>query len=322
MYFDFEDHRPDTPTIARALSAREGVMLSVIIHLVAVILILIGPHLPFMKAIEARRQQALEAQRLKELERERENRQFVFVQPRVDLKAPKPPPRADLSDIDRQARTTMRAPKPTNPMPFARGNTTERIEAAPPAEARRTAPPQPEPSPAQPQPDPSRSLILPDAPNARPAPPDATQQANQNPPKGVIADAIRNVQKYAQRDGFSNPQGGNEQEVAPSIQFDTKGVEFGPWLRRFIAQIRRNWNIPDAAMFTHGHVVVTFFVHRDGSITDVQILRPAASDGFNYSALYAIKASNPAWRLPPEYPDDKAFFTVTFYFNETPSQEP
>ena len=23
--------------------------------------------------------------------------------------------------------------------------------------------------------------------------------------------------------------------------------------------------------------------------------------------------------LPPEYPDDRAFFTVTFYFNETPS---
>ena len=22
--------------------------------------------------------------------------------------------------------------------------------------------------------------------------------------------------------------------------------------------------------------------------------------------------------LPPEYPDDKAFFTVTFYFNENP----
>ena len=61
MYFDFEDQRPDTPTIARPLSPREGVMLSVIIHLVAVILILVGPHLPFMKAIEARRQQALEA---------------------------------------------------------------------------------------------------------------------------------------------------------------------------------------------------------------------------------------------------------------------
>src|SRR5215208_5693847 len=144
MYFDFEDQRPDTPRLARPLSTREGVMVTAIIHLLAVILILVGPRLPFMKAMEVERQQALEAQRQKELERQRENREFVFVQPLVDLQAKKPPPRADLSDIDRQARTTERAPKPTNPMPFARGNTSERIEAAPPVEARRTAPPQPE----------------------------------------------------------------------------------------------------------------------------------------------------------------------------------
>ena len=29
-----------------------------------------------------------------------------------------------------------------------------------------------------------------------------------------------------------------------TIQFDTKGVEFGPWLRRFVAQVRRNWFVP------------------------------------------------------------------------------
>jgi len=319
MYFDFEDQRPDTPTIARPLSSREGVMLSVIIHLLAVILILVGPHLPFMKAMEARRQQALEAERQKELERQKENRQFVFVQPRLDTPARKPPPRPDLSDIDRQARTTMRAPKPTNPLPFARGNTTERIEAAPPtAEARRTAPPQPEP--AQPQPDEPRPFTLPEASNGTPMPPNKPKQSQaQEPAQGVIADAIRNVQKYAQRDGFNNPSGGDQQEVAPSIQFDTKGVEFGPWLRRFVAQIRRNWFIPYAAMTMHGRVVVTFYVHKDGRITDVQVARPSPIDAFNRSAQNAVLASTPTLSLPPEYPDDKAFFTVTFYFNETPA---
>ncbi len=316
MYFDFEDQRPDTPTIARPLSPREGVMLSVILHLLAVILILVGPHLPFMKAIEARRQQVLEAQRQRELERQRENRQFVFVQPRVDTRAPKPPPRADLSDMDRRARTTQRAPKPTNPLPFARGNTFERTEAAPPTETRRTAPAEPE-APKPPA-DPSRALTLPDAQNAPQVSPDA-QQTPSGPAAGVIADAIRNVQKYAQRDGFHNPQGGEQQEVAPSIQFDTKGVEFGPWLRRFVAQIRRNWFIPYAAMSMRGRVVVTFFVHKDGRITDVQVLRPSPTDAFNRSAQNAILASTPTMSLPPEYPDDRAFFTVTFYFNETPN---
>src|SRR4051812_47409691 len=181
MYFDFEDHRPDTPTIARPLSPRQGVMVWVIIHLVAVILILVGLHLPFMKAIEALRQQTAEAQRQKELERQKENRTFVFVQPRVDTPARKPPPRADLSDIDRQARTTARAAKPTNPLPFARGNTTERIEAAPPTvEARRTAPPQPEPT--QPQPDEPRAFTLPEGPNAPPRPSEQPKQPQAQQP--------------------------------------------------------------------------------------------------------------------------------------------
>ena len=318
MYFDFEDNRPDTPTIPRPMTTREMVMGTIILHLLVFILILIGPSLPFMRELEARRQQALEEIRQRELERQKEAARFVFVQPRIDTPAPKPPPRADLSDIDRQAGTTMRAPNPTNRMPFSRGNTPERIEAAPPVEARRTPdtdPPQPA---TPPEPDPSRpSVALPDSPSAvEPRPSD--KQNPRGPAVGVIADAIRNVQKYAQRDSFQNIQGGADQEPAPSIQFDTKGVEFGPWIRRFVAQIRRNWFIPYAAMSMHGHVVLTFYVHKEGRITDVSILRPSAIDAFNRSAQNAILASNPTQPLPPEYPSDKAFFTVTFFYNETP----
>ena len=67
-----------------------------------------------------------------------------------------------------------------------------------------------------------------------------------------------------------------------------------------------------------GHVVVTFYVHKDGRITELRVLRPSDIDAFNHSALNALAASNPTLPLPPEYPDDRAFFTVTFYFNETP----
>lgn len=322
MYFDFEDHRPDTPTIARAISPREGVLLSIILHLLIVITILVAPSLPFMRAAELRRQQALEEIRRKELERQRESARFVFVQPRVDRPAPKPPPRADLSDLDRQARTVERPPNATNPLPFARGNSRERIEAEPPRQAQRTetpTPPQPQPEPV-PQPQPSTNgLTLPESPTAtQPRATDA--QTARNPPAGVIADAIRNLQKYAQRETFANMEGGAGQDVAPSIQFDTKGVEFGPWLRRFVAQIRRNWFIPYAAMSMRGHVVVTFFVHKDGRISDVAVLKPSSVDAFTRSAQNAILTSNPTTPLPPEYPDDKAFFTVTFFFNEDPGQ--
>lgn len=312
MYFDFEDHRPDTPTIPRPMSPREVVLITVNLHLVVLVAILLGPKLPFIKAIEERRQQA-QAELQRKIEEQRKSARFVFVQPRVDLKAPTPPPRAELSDIDRRARTVERAPNPRNEMPFSRGNSPERMEAsraAPAAPA--TAPPAETPAP--PAPD-SNSLMLPDS--LSPARPPAAAQPRGS--TGVIADAIRNVQRYTQKETFANLGGGGLQDIAPSIQFDTKGVEFGPWLRRFIAQIRRNWFVPYAAMSMHGHVVVTFYVHKDGRITDLAVLKPSEVDAFTHSGRNAIAASNPTIPLPPEYPDDKAFFTVTFYFNENPS---
>ena len=130
MYFDFEDYRPDTPSIATAISRREGVLLSIIVHLAATIFILVFPHLPAVKAAAARREQALEAQRRVALEQQRKEARFVFVQPRVDRPAPAPPPRAELSDIHRAARTRERAANTTNSLPFARGNTSEQIGTA------------------------------------------------------------------------------------------------------------------------------------------------------------------------------------------------
>jgi TonB family protein len=116
---------------------------------------------------------------------------------------------------------------------------------------------------------------------------------------------------------FDNQQGGGGQ-FGPEIQFDTKGVEFGPWIRRFVAQVRRNWYIPYAAMSMSGHVVIQFNVHRNGVITDLTIVGPSAFAALNNSALGALASSNPTQPLPAAYPADKAFFTVTFFFNEAP----
>jgi TonB family protein len=320
MYFDFEDSKPDTPLMPSPLTRREGVLLSIVVHLLMVIAILLGPELPFMKALEAKRQQELEEIRRRELERQREKARFVFVQPKVDIPALKPPPRADLSDMDREARTVERARDPKNDLAFSRGNSPERIVADAPLDPDRESTPPPEP--ATPPADASasnRSLVLPDAQNAQPRPPENGETKPRGPALGVISQAIQNVQRYTQKEGLSNLQGGANQDFSESIQFDTKGVEFGPWLRRFVAQIRRNWFIPYAAMTMKGRVVLTFYVHKDGRITDVTVLRPSTIEAFTYSAYNAITSSNPTHPLPPEYPDAKAFFTVTFHFNESPS---
>jgi TonB family protein len=316
MYFDFEDHHPDTPTLPRSLTRLEVSLLTIVFYLALVIVVLVWPELPMVKEAERQRQQAVEAERLRELEEQKQNARFVFVQPRVDIQAAKPPERAELSDIDRQARTVERAPRPTNPLPFSRGNTSERVEAPAPAPPRRVEQPAaPDPAQADPGEAVREGLRLPTGPAAI-EPRSAEKASAPRAAPGILADAIRNVQKYVDKEAFGNLQGGM-QEIAPSIQFDTKGVEFGPWLRRFVAQIKRNWFIPQAAMTMRGHVVVTFFVHKDGRITDLRVLKPSQVDAFTNSAYGAMASSNPTQPLPPEYPDDRAFFTVTFYFNET-----
>jgi TonB family protein len=82
--------------------------------------------------------------------------------------------------------------------------------------------------------------------------------------------------------------------------------------------VKRNWFVPYAAMNMKGHVVITFNVHKSGAITDLAVVGPCPIDSFNTAAFGALSASNPTQPLPPEYPSDKAFFTVTFFYNESP----
>jgi TonB family protein len=323
MYFDFEDHRPDTPLLDRPLTRLEQLLLTVIAYLLIVIFVILYPRMPWVKAAEAARLQRLEEQRQKQQEEQRDQPRFVFVQPRVEMETKVPPTRAELSDRTRRAQTMERAPDPKNDVAFSRGNSGEKIISD--AAKERPQPSEPAPPPsgdngnnpnAGQKPNPN-ALALPTAPQAT----IARNDPNRNPllggpAPGVLSDAIRNVQKYSQGESLQNVQGNGD--FGPSIQFDTKGVEFGPWLRRFIAQIRRNWFVPYAAMSLRGHVVLSFRVHKDGSISDLQVMKPSAIDAFTRSAFNAIKLSNPTVPLPTEFPDENAPFIVTFYFNETP----
>lgn len=324
MYFDFEDRRPDVPLLIHPISTREGVLLSIIVHLLFFIAILIGPHLPWVKAAQARAQAAAAQARELALQRQRENARFVFVSPRVDTPAPKPPPRADLSDQDRMTRSPERSPTPTNPLPFARGNTPELVEALPAQRARGQGPlPEPVPEGADTNGSEGQQQANQKLKDSGLIAPQQPQAAGTSAPGGApaaggsLGDALKNLSRYVQQESFHNPNGGGSSQIGP-LQFDTKGVEFGPWVRRFIAQIKRNWFIPYAAMSLKGHAVLTFNVHKDGTISDLTVLKPSSVDAFTNAAYNALLSSNPTQPLPSEYPSDRAFFTVTFYYNETP----
>ncbi len=306
IHFDLDERYQDEPLVGAAVSRREGVLMSVVFHGLLLLLLIFAPRLSLFQPSP------------EELERREQARQqpppqqtMVFVQPRLDMKSAQPPPRAEASDLDRKAQAPKVAENAANPLPFMRGNSAERNEAADAERAR--GPENPQPPQPQPQPESTEARIVPPANEGIMRPPDRPR----TPASGALGEALRNLEKYIQKETFDNPQGG-QKDPGATIQFDTKGVEFGPWLRRFVSRVRRNWFIPLSAMTMHGHVVLQFNIWKDGHITDIAIVQPSGLDSFNNAAYNAIVSSNPVDALPPEYPSEKAFFTVTFYYNEQP----
>ena len=382
MYLNLEGRPGETPTIGSVMTWRDQALLSVLVHAAVVLLVLLVPRLPFVQAAAERRaerllemaeqaelaeQAQLQAQLLQPAQRD--DRTFVFIQPRVELDPPvPPPPDAVLSDRDRVAQSPVRTLDPENRLPVSEGNTSAFIvdqegpeEGPDPVAAEgfvdgtddAGAEPvdqssQPEESPEQDQaaesagqdeaeeqasepvddPGPVPEIDNPDRPvfadssladaGAGPGDPDPPDTPRLDlSPDGLLGRAVENLRQRVRRETFRN-YSGDTGRFGPDIQFDSKGVEFGPWLRRFVAQIRRNWFVPYAIWSMHGHVVLTFNVHSDGSLTDLTVVRPSLVEAFTNSAFNALRSSNPTQPLPPEYPDDRAFFTVTFYFNEMP----
>lgn len=309
MYFDLEDHKPDTPILERPLTRLEQILITIIGYLLLVIAVILTPRLPWVKAYEAAQKQRLEQLRQQELEREKPL-QYVFSIPKVQIERMPQRPKF-LSDESHTATTMQKPVLPKNDVTASRGNSSEKM-IEPPKAPQNTQPAQSAPAPSN-----TNAMALPTTTQSTIARNDASKNPLLNQPgQGVLTKAIQNVGKYSQGETLQNLQGNGD--FGPSFQFDTKGVDFGAWLRRFRAQVYSNWNIPYAAMALHGHTVLRFTIHRDGTISDLLILQPSTVDSFTKAAFNAIKASNPTVPLPQEYPDEHMVMTVVFYYNENP----
>jgi len=301
MYFDFEDYRPDIPRVPSAISRREGILLAIILHLGLFIFILLFP-----ETLQSFQQQDA-AEAVVPVQPLREVPRFVYMEPPVERPAP-PRERAPLSDLDRRATTPVQPPVAENPDPLMRGNTADRVVGSP--EERRMGPDGPGEAPTlqQVQPSPPNVATGPGVGTPVPVPADPAGG-------GRLGDSLRNLQQYLQDQNFNNPRGGGGPQD-PLIQFDSKGVEFGPWIRRFLAQVKRNWYIPEAARLLRGRVSIKFIVYRDGRVENLDVIRPSSVDQFNLAAFNALKLSNPTLPLPTEYPDETIEIIITFLYNE------
>jgi hypothetical protein len=312
IHFDIDERYLDETVVGNAISRREGIVISVTVHALALVAFLFLPQLEFVRELLPEREIAQAEIRQPETPPEEQEARFVFVQPRVEVTPPAPPPVAELSDLDRRATDPEIAALPDNPLPFSLGNTDERIlpreEQTPAAEDQRARPEESlaEADNAMARLEPIGEAGLEFAPVI-----DAARDAEDG---GLLADALRNLERYVQGQTFSNPQGGADQPGA-EIQFDTYGVEFGPWIRQFVVRVRSNWFIPQAALTTRDFVVLQFNIYRNGRITDVAVVRPAAIGSLTRAAVNAIGASNPVDPLPAESPVEPALVTVTCFYN-------
>jgi len=289
MYLDFEDNRPDTPRVPQALTRLERFLLVLVAYLAIIVTYFVVP-----TSVWEQTPAKFVPQPPDQMIR------FVQIEPLRDRIAP-PKPVAPPSDLDRRAATIEKAPKPKNDDPVSRGNTPEKFESPPEDRSKGAASPA-EPSSASTTPD-GLTKVAPAGP-----------LTETRPNTGVGNGLLRNLQHYLPQT-YDNPQGG-QTESGADIQFDSKGVDFGSWLRRFRAQVYRNWipYIPSAADFQQGDVVIYLDIHRDGSITNLHIVRGSGHEPLDVVALNALKLSNPTVPLPTAFPDDVAPFTVTFRY--------
>ncbi len=232
---------------------RESIYISVIIYLAIAWFLFYGPRVLFH---QPRLISPVEVLKNRE-------KQLTFLDEPKNLPRPTPrpiPEKSHAQPLDQKTLQQLRAMrKPETPAP--------QPVPAPPTQATPT-PPTPQPPPPAPQPT-QQALV--EAP--RPAPPRPTF-ANPNQSAG---DAIRRAAQDAAHDrgsgDYSNsPSGGRQgMDGTAEILSDTQGVDFGPYLRRILSDIKRNWIplIPEEArppLNKQGETLIRFTILPDGRI--------------------------------------------------------
>jgi len=107
---------------------------------------------------------------------------------------------------------------------------------------------------------------------------------------------------------------------AGGLSFDTQWYDWGPYAKRMLAKIRKNWRIPEIAMLgVQGVVKIRFFIERDGRVTGLQIVDESGKPPMDFAARDAIADSSAFEPLPADLTGvEREGVTITFYYNLRP----
>lgn len=298
---------------------REGMMASIIVHLVAMLAIVMLP-----KYISVQPAATLSTEDLLL------GRDLTYLAPPPDLQTPpvKAPDTNIISDKNRVA--TSRAPVLDRK---ALEELRDNRKPGPPGTA----------IPAPKLPDALAGLASapPAASTGQQAPPKDQVASLQPPPlttKGVFGgglsagSAIEQAARAAARGGSGGPRGsGGDYGLGPGasqgrvrseydVLSDTMGVDFGPYLARVLQSVRTNWYtlIPEVArapLMKSGKVTIEFAILKDGSVAGMKLATPSGDVSLDRAAWGGITASNPFPPLPPEFRGEYLRLRFHFYYN-------
>lgn len=114
------------------------------------------------------------------------------------------------------------------------------------------------------------------------------------------------IDKYAQK-GF---EGGKD------LSFDAPEFRHRGYMRMLRDKIESIWQYPKEAARRgiSGDLYIRFFIKRDGSIGDVDIIRTSGHKDLDEAAIRALKDGAPFWPLPDDFEKDELSITGHFIY--------
>jgi outer membrane biosynthesis protein TonB len=284
---------------------RESIYISVIIYLAIAWFLFYGPRVLFHQPRLISPVDVL---------KEREKQQLTFLDAPKNLPRPTPktskaiPEKTHTQALDQktlqqlQAMRKAEAPVPAQPAP---------VQAAP-------TPPTPQPPP--PAPPPNQQALV-DAPKPAPTKP------NFSTPNQSAGDAIRKAAQDAARNrdsgGYSSGVPSSNQGMGTGVEIlsDPRGVDWGPYIRKILSDIKRNWIplIPEEArppLNKQGETLIRFTINRDGTIAAMNLDGSSQDTAIDRACWGGITGVGQFPPLPAQFTGPNLELRVDFFTNK------
>jgi len=138
--------------------------------------------------------------------------------------------------------------------------------------------------------------------------------------------AIKEIGKVASLGGvdqIEHGNGGGEKGFAENgqISFESQWFDWGEYQAGMVRRIRVNWESIMPAQLRDGikgHLYIRMTIHRDGRLSDIEILRSSDVPSYDMAARKALEMTSPIAPLPKTFPNDTERVTFGFFYNEEP----